>query len=134
MPIYIEVRLRGFHFLQFRKALYLLKIPFSCISVNFSLKGIIRDPFTTFNFLLSFYKTRLYRLFTLFVTLFTGYSRVRKFLLLSKVAKIVHWWGSDDDAVGWVWGVPKFRDIPLGPTKVPSSGFLGFVTSGLLNL
>ena len=29
---------------------------------------------------------------------------------------------------------PGFRDIPLGSTKVPSSGFLGLVTSWLSNL
>ena len=33
-----------------------------------------------------------------------------------------------------MWDVPKFGDIPLGSTKVPSSGFLGLVTIRLLNL
>ena len=32
------------------------------------------------------------------------------------------------------WDIPKFGDIPLGSTKVPSLGLLGLVTSGLLNL
>ena len=68
------------------------------------------------------------------MALFAGYSLVRKFLFLSKVANIVHQWGLGDDGAGWVWGVPRFRDIPLGPAKVPSSGFLGVVASGLLNL
>ena len=59
---------------------------------------------------------------------------VRKFLFHLEGANIVHRWGSSDDVAGWVWGVPRFRDIPLGSTKVSSSKFLGFVTSGLLNL
>ena len=33
-----------------------------------------------------------------------------------------------------MWDVPRLKDIPLGSTKVPSSGFLGLVTSGLSNL
>ena len=68
------------------------------------------------------------------VALFAGFSWVRKFLFLSKVANIVRRWGFDDDVAGWVWGVPRFRDIILGPAKVPGSGFLGSVASGLLNL
>ena len=68
------------------------------------------------------------------MTLFAEYSWVRKFLFLYKVANIVCLWGFGDDAAGWVWGIPSFRDIPLGPTKVPGSGFLGFVASGLLKL
>ena len=47
---YKGVGLQGFPFVRFRKPLYLLQIPFSCVSVNCSLKGIIGDPFTTFNF------------------------------------------------------------------------------------
>ena len=30
-----------------------------------------------------------------------------------------------------MWDIPRFEDIPLGSTKVPSSGLLGLVTSGL---
>ena len=51
----IGIGLRGFLFLQFCKALYLLQIPFSCVSANCSLRGIVRDPFTTFNFPVSFF-------------------------------------------------------------------------------
>ena len=69
-----------------------------------------------------------------FVALFVEYFWVRKFLSLYEGANIVRGWGSGDDAAGWVWGIPKFRDIPLGSVKVPGSWFLGFVTSGLLNL
>ena len=69
-----------------------------------------------------------------FVTLFVEYFWVIKFLSLSKGANIVRRWSFGDDAAGWVWGIPRFRDIPLGSAKVPGSGFLGFVTSGLLNL
>ena len=69
-----------------------------------------------------------------FVALFAGYSWVIKFLFLSKVANIVRRWGSNDDATSWVWDVPRFIDIPLGPAKVLGSGFLGFVASELLNL
>ena len=73
-------------------------------------------------------------LFAFFVALFVGYSWVRRFLFLSKVTDIVCRWGSGDDAAGWVWGVPRFRDIPLGPAKVSGLGFLGSVASGLLIL
>ena len=48
-----------------------------------------------------------------FVALFVEHLWVRKFLFLYEGANIVRRWGS---------------------TKVPGSGFLGFVTSGLLNL
>ena len=47
------------------------------------------------------------------MALFVEHLWVIKFLFLSKGANIVRWWGS---------------------TKVPGSGFLGIVTSGLLNL
>ena len=33
-----------------------------------------------------------------------------------------------------MWDIPRFGDIPLGSAKVPSSGLLSLVTSGLLNL
>ena len=68
------------------------------------------------------------------MALFVKYFWVIKFLFISEGTNIVRRWGSGDDAAGWVWGIPRFRDIPLGSTKVPSSGFLGFVTSRLLNL
>ena len=69
-----------------------------------------------------------------FVALFSRYSWVRKFFFLSKVANIVRWWGSSNYVVDWVWGVPRFRDIPLGPAQVPSLRFSGFVASLPLNL
>ena len=72
--------------------------------------------------------------FAFFVALFAGYSWVRKFLFLSKVANIVRLWGFDDDVPGLVWGVPRFRDILLGPAKFLGLGFLGYVVSRLLNL
>ena len=40
--------------------------------------------------------------FAFFVALFARQSWVRKFLFLSKVANIIHQWGSSDDATGWV--------------------------------
>ena len=46
---------------------------------------------------------------------------------------IVHLWGSGDDVVSWVLGASRFIDILLGHAKVPGSGFIGFVASGLLN-
>ena len=49
-------------------------------------------------------------------------------------AIIMRWWGSSDDAASSVWDIPRFGNIPLGFVKVPSSGLLGLVTSGLLNL
>ena len=68
------------------------------------------------------------------MALFVEYFWVIKFLFLFEGENIVRQWGSGDDVTGWVWGVPWFKDIPLGFAKVPGSGFLGFVTSGLLNL
>ena len=62
------------------------------------------------------------------------YFWVRKFLLLSEGAIIICRWGSGDDAIGGMWDVPRFGDIPLGSAKVPSSRFLGLVTNGLSNL
>ena len=47
---------------------------------------------------------------------------------------IVRRWGSGDEVVGGFWDTLRFEDIPLGPTKLPNPGFLGFVTNGLSNL
>ena len=47
---------------------------------------------------------------------------------------IVHRWGFSDEVVGGFLDTPRFEDIPLGPAKLPSPRFLGFVTSGLSNL
>ena len=55
-------------------------------------------------------------------------------MFLSEGANIICRWGSSDDVIGWVWGIPRFRDIPLRSKKVRGLGFLGFVTCGLLNL
>ena len=68
------------------------------------------------------------------MALFVENLWVREFLFRSKGAIINRRWGSSDDAAGSVWDIPKFEDIPLGSSKVPSSGFLGLITSGLLNL
>ena len=68
------------------------------------------------------------------MALFVEYFLVRKFLFLSKGAIIIRWWGSGDDVVGGFWVIPRFGGIPLCSAKVPSLGFLGFVTSGLSNL
>ena len=72
--------------------------------------------------------------FFFFVALFVEYFWVKKFLFLFEGAIIVRRRGSSDDAAGGVWDIPRFGEIPLGSAKVPSSGFLGHVTSGLLNL
>ena len=69
-----------------------------------------------------------------FVALFVEYFWVGKFLFLFEGAIIICRWGSGDDIVGGLWDIPRFGAIPLGYVKVPSSGFLGFVTSGLSNL
>ena len=53
-----------------------------------------------------------------------------KFLFLYRVTDIVRRRASNYDVVGCVWGVPRFRAFLLGPAKVPSSRFLGFVSSG----
>ena len=55
------------------------------------------------------------------MSLFVEYFWVRKFLLLSQDAIFIRRWGSGDDVAGGMWNVPRFRDIPLGSTKVPSS-------------
>ena len=56
-------------------------------------------------------------------------------MFLFEGANIIRRWGSGDDVVGCVWGIPRrYRDIPLGSARVPSSRFLGLVTSGLSNL
>ena len=47
---------------------------------------------------------------------------------------IVRRWGSSDEVVGGFWDTHRFWVIPLGPVKLPSQGFLSFVTSGLSNL
>ena len=56
------------------------------------------------------------------------------FLFLFEGSSIIRRWGSGNDATNGVWGIPRFRDIPLGSTKVPSSSLLALLTSGLLNL
>ena len=66
------------------------------------------------------------------MALFVDYFWVRKFLFLSEGAIIIHSRGSGDDTTGGVWDIPKFGDILVGSAKVPSSGFLGLVSSGLL--
>ena len=68
------------------------------------------------------------------MTLFVEYSWVRKFLFINEGAIIIRQWGSGDDATSGVWDIPRFGDIPLGFAKVPSSGLLGLITGGLLNL
>ena len=45
---------------------------------------------------------------------------------------IVRRWGNE--AVGGFWDTPKFMVIQLGPAKLPSPIFLGFVTGRLSNL
>ena len=69
-----------------------------------------------------------------FVALFVEYFWVRKFLLIYENANVIHRWGFGDDATGGMWDVPRFRDIPLGYEKVPSSEFLDLVASWLSNL
>ena len=56
------------------------------------------------------------------MALFVEYSWVRKFLLFSEGAIIIRLWGSSDDVANGVWDIPRFRYIPLGSAKVPSSG------------
>ena len=91
--LYIGVGPRGFPFLRLRKALYLLQIPFSCVFVNFYLRGIVGDPFTTFNFPVSFFcKLVCISFFVFFVALFVEYFLVRGFLFLPKGANIVRRW------------------------------------------
>ena len=69
-----------------------------------------------------------------FVALFVEYFWVIKFLFLSEGAIIIRRWGCGDDAAGSFWDIPRFGGIRLGSVKVPSSGFLGLLPSGLLNL
>ena len=137
LPQYIGVGLRVLFLLRFHKALWLLQFSFSCASANFSFKEIIGDPLTTFDFSVSFCNSNLVCIafsMLFFVAPFVKYFWVRKFLFLSEGAIIICRWGFGDDAVGSFWDIPRFGGILLGSTKVPSSGFLGFVTSGLSNL
>ena len=81
--------------LRFQKALRLLQFYFSCVSANFSFKGIIGDPLTTFEFLVSIYDSNLICIafFVLFyVALFVEYFWIRKFLLLSDDAIVIYRW------------------------------------------
>ena len=54
LSLYIGVGLRVLFLLRFHKALCLLQFSFSYASANFSFKGIIGDPLTTFDFAMSF--------------------------------------------------------------------------------
>ena len=81
----------------------MLPFPFCYVSMNFAFTGIIRDPLTTFNFLMSFFsKLVCIAFFTFFVALFVEYFWVGKFLFLYEGANIVRRWGSGDDAASWV--------------------------------
>ena len=136
-PLYIGVGLRVMFLLRFHKALCLLQFYFSYVSTNFSFKGINGDPLTTFDFPVSICNSNLVCIafFVLFfVALFVEYFWVRNFFILFKDAIIIHQWGSGDDVTGGMWDVPRFGDIPLGSARVPSSGFLGLVSSWLSNL
>ena len=95
LPLYIGLGFRGFLFLRFCKALFLLQIPFSRVSMNCSLRGIVRDPFTTFKFSVFFFsKLVCISFLAFFVALFVEYFRVRKFSFLPKGANFVRRWGS----------------------------------------
>ena len=56
------------------------------------------------------------------MALFVEWFWVRKFSFISEGADIIRRWGFGDDAPDCMWGIPRFRDIPLGSAKVPSSG------------
>ena len=68
------------------------------------------------------------------MALYVEYFWVRKLLLISEDAIVIHRWGFGDDVTGGMWDVPRFGDIPLGSTRVLSLGFLGLVASWLSNL
>ena len=70
LPLYIGVGLQVLPLLRFHKTLCLLQFPFSCASINFSFTGIIEDPSTAFNFLVSFLIFCLYRLLCVCVFFF----------------------------------------------------------------
>ena len=95
---------------------------------NFRLSG----EFFQLKFCLLALFVLLLLLFFFFLALFVEYFWVRKFLFLSKGAIIIHSRGSGDDIADDVWDIPKFGDILVSFAKVPSSGFLGLVSSGLL--
>ena len=105
LPLCIGVGLQVPFLLQFHKALCLLQFSFSCASTNFYLKGIIEDPLTTFDFLVSFCNSNLICIaffVSFFVALFVEYFWVREFLFLFEGAIINRRWGSSDDVVGGV--------------------------------
>ena len=102
--LHIGVRLRVLFLLRFHKALCLLQFYFSCVSANFSFKGIIEDPLTVFNFSVSICDSNLVciALFVLLsVTLFVKYFFIRKFkyffirkfLPFSEDTIVIHRWG-----------------------------------------
>ena len=85
----------------------------------------------TFNFPMSFFKSCLYRLLCVFF-FFISFFGLESFCFFLRVrASFIA-----GVLVMMLCGgcITRFRDNPLGFSKVPSSGFLGLVTSGLSNL
>ena len=91
-PLCIGVALRVLFLLRFHRAICLLQFSFSSAPANFSFKGIIRYPLTTFEFPKSFCNSNLNCIVFLvlcFVTLFVEYFGVIKFLFLSEGVIII---------------------------------------------
>ena len=107
LPLHMGVGLRVLFPLRLHRALCLLQFYFSRASENFSFKGTIGDPLTTFDFLMSFCNSNLVCIafyvfvfvfflffvfcfcFFFFVVLFVEYSWVRKFLFIPEGAIII---------------------------------------------
>ena len=70
LPLYIGVRLRVLPLFRFHTTFCLLQFPLSRTSVNLSFIGVIRDPSTAFNFLVSFFIFCLYCLLCVCVFFF----------------------------------------------------------------
>ena len=126
LPLYIGVRLQVLPLLRFHKTLCLLQCPFPYAPADLSFIGIIRDSLTTFNLLVSFFIFCLYRLlcfcFLFFVFFFVFFMALFVEWFWVRSADIILQWDAGDDAPSCMWGIPRFRDIPLGSTKVLGSG------------
>ena len=125
LSLYIRARLRFMFLLRFHKALCLLQFSFSCASANFSFKGIVKVPLTTFDFPVSFSNSNLVCwpslccsfFFLFFFALFIEYFWVIKFLFPFEGAIIIRRRSSGDDVACGVWDIPRFGEIPIGSTK-----------------
>ena len=131
LPLYIEVELRVLPLLRFYKALCLFQFPFSCASTKNFFRRNHRRSHENFQFSDEFFQIMFVSpslCFFFFISFFglesfCFFLRVRASFITGVLVMML---------CGGC--ITRFRDNPLGFSKVPSSGFLGLVTSGLSNL